>query len=333
MFRRAFLSARRCYSTGTTPPKSSLKLVAELRKLTEVSIIKAREALTATNNDITAALDWLQKDLVTSGAKKAAKVDGRATEQGLIGTCILSKGPESHTLAGVRAAMIELNCETDFVGRGELFSRLAGDIAYTLAFLAEPNTPRFPLDFLKDAPLLAQATPNATPTNTVASAIRNLIAKVGENVSLRRAIAMVENPSRGQTDVALRLASYVHGAINQPTQGRMGTLALLALNNKNLSEKFGSDNFRNDLDRLERSLARQLVGFETHSIDSSTDSETALYSQPFMMYPGELSGQPVREVLRKFSEEHGLVDGDTSGIAVLSYEKWTVGESLETPVN
>ena len=79
------LSSIRLYSTAAPPPKPSVKLIAELRKLTEVSISKAREALTATNNDVDAAFKWLQDDLVASGAKKAEKLADRTTKQGLVG--------------------------------------------------------------------------------------------------------------------------------------------------------------------------------------------------------------------------------------------------------
>ncbi|KAJ2927497.1 hypothetical protein H1R20_g9598, partial [Candolleomyces eurysporus] len=92
--RTATSPAFRClYSTAAEKP--SLKLVAELRKRTEVSIVKAREALSASGNDVDAALDWLQKDLVASGAKKAAKVGGRATNEGLISTSVLSNSPRT----------------------------------------------------------------------------------------------------------------------------------------------------------------------------------------------------------------------------------------------
>ena len=74
------------------PEKPPLKLVAELRKLTEVSITKAREALAASNNDVSAALVWLQNDLAVSGAQKAAKVAHRTAGEGLVGASVLARG-------------------------------------------------------------------------------------------------------------------------------------------------------------------------------------------------------------------------------------------------
>jgi elongation factor Ts len=333
----AFALPRRTYST---PSKPQVKLVAELRKLTEVSIAKAREALTATNNDLNLALQWLQKDLAISGAKKAAKVDGRFAREGLISTCILSRGvgPQSGPgQGGVRGAMVELNCETDFVGRNDLFGRLAADIAHTAAFISDPVGSDIAfqacsLDMLNDAPLIPQLHPLSPPSATVGATIHDLIAKVGEKISLRRAVTLVENTRVG---MGLRLASYNHGSIDLPSQGRIGSLALLALKSRRLDDLMALETFRVDLERLERSLARQIVGFETRWISSPSGEkdDTALYDQPFMMLPGESSGRTVREVLHNWAQENGIVEKienfNTGGLAVLDFRKWVVGEAIE----
>ncbi|KAG5647737.1 hypothetical protein DXG03_008460 [Asterophora parasitica] len=332
-------SSRRLYSTEA--PKVPVKLIGELRKLTEVSITKAREALSSSNNDVKAALQWLENDLVTSGAKKAAKVEGRFTGEGLISTAVLSHGAGSRSglgHGGVRAAMVELNCETDFVGRNELFGRLAADIAHTAAFIAEPSGSEtafheYSLDLLNDAPLLSELQPGSSTSATVGSAIRDTIAKVGEKISLRRAVALVENaPQQTQSSFGLRLASYTHGAISIPTQGRIGSLALLALKGPQLAELLASEALRNDLARLERSLARQIVGFETLSVASPAGEklETALFDQQFMMFPDNSSGATVQEVLAQWAVEKGLVESeDAGGLAVLDFKKWTVGETAD----
>jgi elongation factor Ts len=332
------LSSLRAFSTSH-PTKPSLKLVAELRKLTEVSITKAREALSATNNDVTAALDWLQKDLVTSGAKKAAKVEGRIAREGLVSVSVLSQGwGDRRGMGSVRAAMVELNCETDFVGRNELFRKLAADIAHTAAFISDrpPATgpasllQPCPLDVLNGAPLLSQGNLQTSPSSTVASSIRDLIAKVGEKISLRRAVAVVQNPLT-QTDLGLRLGSYVHGSVH-PSQGRIGALALIALKSPKLLDLLSSDAFIDDLENLQRALSRQIVGFDTRSIrpPPGTKDETALYEQPFMMMTGT-SGETVEAVLRDWVKEKGLMaDGDEqTGIEAVEFTKWTVGDNLE----
>ncbi|KAI5122372.1 hypothetical protein M0805_004129 [Coniferiporia weirii] len=345
-------SARRCgpawsihrlYSTSELP-KASLKLVAELRKRTEISISKAREALIATNNDFDAALDWVQKDLAVSGAKKAAKVEGRETKEGLIGFSLLSPGYGQGT-GGVRAAMIELNCETDFVGRNEMFGKLAADVAHSIAFHAEepvdfqenPTLLRpCSVDALLDAPFLQKdPTQSLSSSASIGSAIRDTIAKIGENISLRRAVSVVL-PSAPEAMLAgVRVASYAHGSTTDPSLGRLSTLALVYLKSPRLKELFAENVFREDLAKLERALARQIAGFDTRSIRLVGSSpETALYEQPFMLYPGEFSGQPVKSVLQTWAEQKGLIDNtkpeEYQGIAVSEFARWSVGQNLSS---
>ncbi|KAN0100360.1 Elongation factor TS domain containing protein [Tylopilus felleus] len=316
------------YSTTSKP---SLQLVAQLRKLTDVPISKAREALSASGNNLEAALEWLQQDLTASGAQKAAKVAGREAREGLVSVCVLSSGRSSQTPdgSGLRAAMIELNCETDFVARNELFTRLAADIAHTTAFLTEHvYSPNFvqpcPLDVLNDAPLLSQINPNLRPSSSVSSSIQDLIAKVGEKVSLKRAVAVVHNPPQGHSGtLGLRLASYLHGLSG--SHGRIGSLAVLALKAPDLANNLASETFVQDLERLERAVARQITGFETLSVQSTTD-ETSLYNQPFMATGGQMT---VGAALREWGRERGMMkEGVEGGVEVLEFVKWTVGEDI-----
>lgn len=325
-------SCLRYYSTTPEPGKPSLKLVAELRKLTEVSINKAREALVASSNDVQGALKWLQDDLAVSGAKKAAKLEGRTANQGMIGVSILSQGSGAGS-GGVRAALVELNCETDFVARNELFGSLLADISHTAAFISEPEkqmTRNFiqsvPLDVLHDAPLVSESG-QASPDNTVANAIRDMMSKVGEKISLRRASALVVDPlpivdstaSTSTTSMGLRAVSYCHGSVKLPSQGRIGVLATTLFMSPRLRELFASQAFKDDLAKLERSLARQIAGFPTTCIDvQDTVDEGALYNQPFMMYPGS-NGETVRAVLDRWATEHDLKTGD-SGESVRGIE-------------
>jgi elongation factor Ts len=304
-----------------------VKLIAELRKHTTVSMTKAREALAAAENDVAGALAWLEKDLVALGAKKAAKLADRTANEGVVALARVGAGP------GVRAALVELNCETDFVARNELFGQLADDVAHTVAFLAEHDPAAafvrsHTVDALLDAPLMpaAQAqSPSSASYATVGSAIRDSIAKLGENISLRRASSVVTPLPKPDADTRLRLASYVHNAASKPTQGRIAGLALLALKAPGLATQFGADGFVPELERLERALARQLVGYETTSVDGA--EESALYSQPFDMY-SDAAGASVREALARWGKTNGLGESEESGIAVLEYAKWTVGEAF-----
>lgn len=321
---------------STTPSKPSLQHVAQLRKQTEVSISKAREALSATNNDIQAALEWLKNDLATSGIKKAAKVEARETREGLVSVCILSGGSRGKAAlggGGIRAAMVELNCETDFVARNALFGQLAADIAHTAAFITEPtDSPAMirpcSLDILNDAPLLSQNNPETHSTSTVSVSIRDLIAKVGEKVSLKRATTVVQSPL--SPNLGLRLACYLHGSVSSALQGRIGSLAVLALKSPELARHLQSETFVKDLERLERSLARQITGFDTRSIKSSDGNELALYNQPFMMLGGEYANESVGMALDNWSRRQGLTRGDEEGgIEVLEFAKWCVGDVVE----
>jgi len=341
--------------------KPPLKLIAELRKLTEVSITKAREALAASNNDVSAALKWLQNDLAVSGAKKAAKVAHRTAGEGLVGASVLSRGTGSSP-GGVRAALVELNCETDFVARNALFGRLVADVAHTAAFLAESESESgsgsgsggqierhvhehqktyihpVPRERLLDAPLLsAEGQVLSSPTvagdgvqGTVGNAIRDAIAKLGENIVLQRAASVVHDPvPRLRGDLGLRVASYTHGGVS-PSQGRIGALALMALKSPRLTPLLSSLDFRQELERIERSVARQIVGFDTPAIRGE---EGALYDQPFMMFGDALEGETVGAGLARWAKQRLLVldtDGaEAGGLEVVEFVKWTVGESSD----
>ncbi|KAI6135551.1 elongation factor TS-domain-containing protein [Pisolithus croceorrhizus] len=345
-YRQAISLSPACFcgrASYSTIQKSPIRLVQELRRLTDVPISKAREALAASNNDVEAARRWLEKDLALSGAQKAAKVEGRTTREGLISVCVLSNGNRQRAagmasaLEGVRAAMIELNCETDFVGRNELFARLAADIAHTAAFITEHDSSSpcfirpYSLDVLGDAPLLPRSEPHMQMPATVSGSIRDLIAKVGEKISLKRVVTVVHGPFREESNVlGLRLASYLHGATTSGFQGRIGSLAILGLKTLRLPELMSTETFVRDLEKLERAIGRQIAGFDTRSVRSTPGDDTSLYNQPFMMLGGEGANETVRSALDQWSRQRGMVeDGAEGGIEVLEFAKWTVGQDVD----
>lgn len=320
-------------SSSPSFTKANIKLVAELRKRTEVSLSKAKEALTATNNDVGAAIEWLEKDLITSGAKKKEKVQDRIAGEGLVGVSVLSNGSSKQNPGmGIRAAMVELNCETDFVARNQLFGELLDDIAHTAAFISDfdayhtiADSKAFLGKLLLQAPLLSARDPSRKPTTDVGGAVDALIAKVGEKISLSRAVSISHPLPPLRSNVTLRVASYLHGSVagGAASQGRIGALALLALKSPRLSTVIASPAFSEDIEKLQRALARQVVGFETLSVEGA--DETALYNQPFMMFAG--SDQPVGTVLKQWSTERGLVESGEGecGLEVLDFAKWSVG--------
>lgn len=301
-----------------------------------MSISKAREALAQSNGSIPGALEWLQHDLVATGTAKAAKVSSRATNEGVIGVSVLSHGAGFNTAGGVRAAMIELNCETDFVGRNEIFSKLASDIAHTAAFIVEVKQQdsatftSLSLDELREAPFLSRD--GAASGGTVSTAIRDTIVKVGENISLRRAKAIVENAAPTPTGTsALRLATYVHGALHGISCGRVAALTLVNLRSPHLKKIIREEVFRTQLGVLERSIARQIVGFDTMAIKTKPENgfdDQVLYTQSFITLAGEFNGLPFAEALEKWSINSGLIENpEQGGVEVTEFLKWTVGET------
>ncbi|KAI0695624.1 EF-TsMt 1 [Cytidiella melzeri] len=333
--REAKPSSRLKSQTRQGPPCSLVEpSLLSLRVASTLQARQAREALAATNNDVQAAYKWLQDDLVASGAKKAAKLGDRVTQQGLVGVSILSNSDGKGKFGrGVRAAMVEVNCETDFVGRNARFDALVADIAHTAAFIAEAeDSSNFlkpvPLELLQDAPLISREGSQSETQGTVGSVIHDSIARFGERIQLRRAVSVVHTPS--VSNIRLRVATYSHGSVGMTTQGSIGTLAVLALRSSKLDELFGSPEFTEGLAKLERSLARQIVGFPTTRIRTSTGEkeEGALYDQEFMMYPSS-NGETVSRVLQQWSQERGLQDSKDAhaGLEVIEFMKWTVGES------
>ncbi|KAG9010077.1 Elongation factor Ts, mitochondrial [Tulasnella sp. JGI-2019a] len=337
----------RAYST---PAKASVKLIAEIRKaIPGTSLIKAREALEATQNDLSNALEWLEKDIAISGAAKAAKLEGRTTGEGLIALAVLSGGgwPQGKKKsAGVRAAMVELNCETDFVARNELFVKLAEDISHTAAFLTEPHEGPFIqsstsgqllFDSLADAPLLSSSTSGSpsSSTTSVSDSIRNSIARLGEKISLRRICTVVTDPL---TDPAygLLVSSYMHGGAAR--SGRVGALLGLGVHSSTLASVLAQKpNLHDELSSLGRSLAAQVAGFHPQTIHHAEavikevgDSDsTVLYDQPVMMRP-DAGDRSVGAYLKSWSLENRLQqgenrDGENEGVEVVQFERWSVG--------
>ncbi|KAG8891332.1 Elongation factor Ts, mitochondrial [Tulasnella sp. 417] len=350
-----YSSIPRNYSTEA--PKASVKLIAEIRKRIEgTSLTKAREALQATNNDLQAALEWLEKDIAVSGAAKAAKLQGRTTGEGLIALAILGRGGwnDKGRPQGVRAAMIELNCETDFVARNSLFVDLAQDVAYSAAYLTEPSNAgdglvnQLTVDALSDAPMMS-SNPASTPSAiSISESIRNGIAKLGEKISLRRACTLVSDPLQDPT-LGLALSSYVHGGVSGTAQsatttvlqaGRMGSLVALGLRSQGLPSAILSNtfNFGEDLSSLGRSLAMQVTGLNATAIRGSNElleqgnpEAMALYDQPFMMRMGAPTEESVGKVLKDWAEGRKLVQGGEGGegVEVVQFQKWAVGEPIE----
>ncbi len=163
-------------------------LVKQLRDKSGAGMMDCKNALKETDGDVEAAVDWLRKKGLSAAAKKA----GRVASQGLIGVSV----------EGGSGAVIEVNSETDFVGRNETFQGFVATLANQSLGTGGD------IEALK-----GQDYPGTG--RTVADELTQMIATIGENISLRRVV--------GLTVSSGVVARYVHGAV-APDLGRIGVL-------------------------------------------------------------------------------------------------------------
>jgi elongation factor Ts len=169
-------------------------MVKDLREQTGAGMMDCKAALGETAGDIQAAIDWLRK----KGLSKAAKKAGRVAAEGLIGVSI----------KGTKGVVVEVNSETDFVARNDLFQGLVKMIANVA------------LDAGTDVEKIKAAKAGSL---TIADSISETIAKIGENMTLRRAAQL--SVGRGV------VASYVHNSVTDGL-GKMGVLVALESSGK-----------------------------------------------------------------------------------------------------
>jgi len=163
-------------------------MVKDLRETTGAGMMDCKKALVETGGDTQAAIDWLRK----KGLAAAAKKSGRVASEGLIGIA----------LAPGKAAMVEINAETDFVARNEAFQAFVETAA------------KIALETGEDVEALKAAAYPGSARN-VSDELVHLVATIGENMILRR-VAVVNVPG----GVA---ASYMHGAL-KPGLGKIGVI-------------------------------------------------------------------------------------------------------------
>lgn len=166
-------------------------LVKELREKTGAGMMDCKKALGETQGDLEKAVDWLR----TKGLSAAAKKAGRVAAEGLVGV----------VTGGNRGAVIEVNAETDFVGRNDTFQKFVVAAA------------RAALDTGGDMTKIATA-PFPGTGRDIQGELTHLIATIGENMSLRRTASI--SVSDGV------VAAYVHNAV-APDLGKIGVLVAL----------------------------------------------------------------------------------------------------------
>ena len=168
-------------------------LVKDLRERSGVGMMDCKKALQENDGNIEAAIDWLR----AKGLSKAAKKADRVAAEGVVAVATEENG------AGETAAAIEFNAETDFVARNDLFQTAAKQFAQLA---------------LKNEGVEAISAATLENGRTVSDEITQLIATIGENMTLRRSARLsVEQGA---------VASYVHNAVS-PGVGRIGVLVAI----------------------------------------------------------------------------------------------------------
>jgi elongation factor Ts len=243
-------------------------LVKELREKSGAGMMDCKKALTETNGDIEAAIDWLR----AKGISKADKKSGRTAAEGLIGIAS----------AGHRAVVIELNSETDFVARNDAFQDLVRGIA-SVALTTDGT-----VEAISAATYPASGKP-------VADTIKDAIATIGENMTLRRsALLQVEHGV---------VATYVHNAAGDGI-GKLGVLVAL----KSVGDK-------EVLTSLGRQVAMHIAATNPLAIRAEeVDAAVAERERNVFIEQSRASGKPEAIIekmvdgrMRKFFEEVALL--------------------------
>ncbi|MDR3180274.1 MAG: translation elongation factor Ts [Holosporaceae bacterium] len=283
--------------------------VKVLRHRTGAGLMDSKRALEACNGNIEEAVDLLRK----KGLAVAANKSGRVAAEGLIGVYV----------DGKKGVLVEVNAETDFVARNELFQKYVVDIL-ELACLKQ-----LCVDSLK-------AAKHPAKEHTVSDELTNLIAVIGENMNLRR----VEHVTVSDGVVA----SYVHNKIS-PTLGKIGIL--VALESTGDKEK---------LLELGRQLAMHIAAAQSLSI-SVADLDPAIVERERAIVTEQAQStgkigfidKIIEGRLRKFYEEVVLleqvfvIDGETkvkdliarvsqeigAPITVKKFVRFALGEGIE----
>jgi elongation factor Ts len=284
-------------------------MVKDLRDKTGAGMMDCKSALNETKGDMEAAIDWLRK----KGLSKAAKKAGRVAAEGLIGVAV----------GGDAGALVEVNSETDFVARNDQFK----EFVKTAAQLA--------LEEAGDIEKLL-----AKPMNggaTVQHTLSEMVGKIGENMSVRRAVSLAVKPGV--------VAAYVHNA-SSPELGKIGVLvalkstadkAKLSVLGKQLAMHVAAaaplaltpEHLSKDIVERERAVQADIArqsGKPENVIEKMMEGrmrkfyeESVLMSQTFVI-DGETQ---IAKVLEKASKDLGVP------VAIDAFVRFQVGEGIE----
>ena len=269
-------------------------MVKELRETTGAGMMDAKKALTETDGDFEAAIDWLR----TKGLAKAAKKSSRVAAEGLVAVAT-SDG---------KGVAVEVNSETDFVAKNSDFQEMVKAIA--TAALDVSNT-----DELASASIDGK---------TVADTLTDNIAKIGENMTLRRM----------QTIEAERVVTYVHNSATQD-MGQIGVL--VAMNGDNTE--------------FARQVAMHVAAANPQALSAAElDQSIVEREKNILTEQARESGKPEQVIekmiqgrMKKFLAEVTLLGQDfvinpdltveaaaqEAGVEIVSYVRMAVGEGIE----
>lgn len=279
-------------------------MVRDLREKTGAGMMDCKKALVENNGDAEAAVDWLRK----KGLAAAAKKSGRVAAEGLIGT---ATGPQV-------AGMVEVNAETDFVARNEMFQNFVAEVAGLVLSVGE------------DVEQLKAATYPGT-THSVQDELTRLIATIGENMSIRRA--------RRLTVPSGTVATYVHSAV-KPGLGKIGVVVALEAASE-----------LEALETLGRQIGMHVAAARPEALDVSAVDPSALEREKAVLTEqARASGKPdniiekmVEGRVRKYYEEVVLLeqvwvhDGESrvkaivqkGGAKLTGFARFQLGEGIE----
>ncbi len=284
-------------------------LVKELRQKTGAGMMDCKKALTETGGNLEESVDLLRKKGITAAEKKADRV----AVEGLVGVIT----------EGTRGALVEVNSETDFVARNDTFQDFVNKVT------------RLALDTGGDPEALGAA--NYPGGASVKEALTELIAKIGENLGLRR--SGVLQVSQGV------VASYVHNQA-APGLGKIGVL--VALESAGDADKLAA--FGRQLAMHVAAAAPQVVSAEDADATALERERSILAEQARASgKPEEIVEKMVQGRLRKYYEEICLLDqtfvidteskvrqaieaaGKDAGapIAVTGFQRFQIGEGIE----
>ena len=270
-------------------------LVKELREKSGAGMMDCKKALSETDGDMEAAIDWLR----TKGLATAAKKSGRVASEGLV----------AFAVDGTRGALIELNAETDFVARNTEFQEFASTLA-TLALAADDIEALGGVDYPDTG-------------RDVSEELTHKIATIGENMSLRR----MESVSVGSGSVV----SYMHNS-TAPGLGRIGVLvALESSADKAVLEELGKQIAMHIAATSPASLSVDDLDPESVQRERDVLIEQAKASGK----PQEIAEKMVEGRMKKYYQEvvlleqTSVIDGETQIAGVVANAAKSAGTDIE----